>query len=99
MSSNGCHLVSAVHFADRRSLLRDMHAVRNSTAVTRLVAAGMPDTCKIRMPRYGAACCFAGTFKSHDRVKSLVTLASGFPVICGLVNTATKRLDYLKIHE
>jgi phosphoribosyl-ATP pyrophosphohydrolase len=33
------------------------------------------------MARDDAACCLAGTFKSRDRVKSLVTVASGFPVL------------------
>jgi hypothetical protein len=54
---------------------------------------------KARMPRCRGACHFAGIFKSHGRVKSLVTVAGGFSIWAFTVNAPAGRLDYLDMHE
>jgi hypothetical protein len=38
-----------------------------------------------------ATCCFAGTFKSDGRVKSLVTVAGGFGNLAFTVNALARR--------
>src|ERR1700761_8895272 len=80
MSGDGSRPVTAVFSVAGSSHLRDTRAARTITAVTRPVVAGMAKICKTCMAGDDAACGFAGTVKSRNRVKSLVTVASGFPV-------------------
>src|SRR5580693_3523353 len=61
------------------SHLRDKRPDRNITAVTRPIEADMACPRKASRPLDAAACRFAAPLKSHDRVKPLVTVASGFP--------------------
>jgi phosphoribosyl-ATP pyrophosphohydrolase len=59
----------------------EMAHARIVTAMTRRAPAGMAAAAIQERPLDHAICCLAAPFKSCDRVKSLVTLAGGFPSI------------------